>query len=305
MGSILSNDLKFVKINLNQLDDDVKEMVTETLKDQIFKYYLTTSIIDFMYTLSLAFKSTINCGTPCKDRAESLPSKFYELIFFEYLTSTFAIMGIFIELFISVQRLMVVVSNPVLTYLNPSFVVIVLITCGLFFYIPVLFVQKISQVGPNIYKLQYTQFGNSEFGKFVPVFLSCIRLILASVVLFIINLFTLFQFTKRIKKESVVNIFVSNLNEDNSSLKFLMKNRKFFASRLKAKKNITLMIIAIAFTYTIGTLPWAIYYSLSSFYRERIVFIHVIMYTIAVIFLYLLIILCEKNIFLLSNDQKK
>ncbi|CAF1012232.1 unnamed protein product [Brachionus calyciflorus] len=255
------------------------------LKDQIFKYYLTTSIIDFGYTLILGLNSIVNCGTSCKERTESLVGKFYELILCEYLTSSFAITGILIDLFVSVQRLLVVVSNPVLTYLNPSFVVIVLITAGLFYYIPVLFVKKISEIGPKVYKLQYTQFGNSEFGKVVPIFLSSIRLILASVILFIINLFTLFQLTKRIKKESIVNIFVSNLNEENSSLKFLTKKRKFFTTRLKAKKNITLMIISIAFTYTIGTLPWAFYYSISSFFREKSIFIHVVMYTIGAAFI--------------------
>ena len=32
----------------------------------------------------------------------------------------------------------------------------------------------------------------------------------------------------------------------------------------KAKRNLTLMIVSISFLFTIGTLPWAIYYTLSS-----------------------------------------
>ncbi|CAF0905611.1 unnamed protein product [Brachionus calyciflorus] len=44
MVSILSDDLKFVKINLNQVDDDVKEMVTETnnISTKIDKSHMET-----------------------------------------------------------------------------------------------------------------------------------------------------------------------------------------------------------------------------------------------------------------------
>ena len=164
-----------------------------------------------MYTLSLSFQALTICGTPCTEqRGSSLSTNFYQLIIFEYLTSAFAIIGIFIEMFISVQRLMIVKNNMLLTNLNPEYVVIALITAGLFYYIPVLYIQKITQIRPDEYRLDYTEFGNSQIGKLVPLILSTLRLIFASIVLFVLNLITLIQFTKRLKKESVVHVFVSS-----------------------------------------------------------------------------------------------
>lgn len=40
---------------------------------------------------------------------------------------------------------------------------------------------------------------------------------------------------------------------------------------LRAKKNLTLMIVSISFLYTFGTIPWAAYYSTTNFTKQDLV----------------------------------
>lgn len=177
------------------------------LKDPIYKFYIASSILDFMYGTIIAFIIFILCGTLCeKLRSTTLATQVFWLVFDDYLTSCFAITNIFIELFLSLQRLFMITNKTFLQNLNPNKVLIFLCVIGLVYYIPVLFVRKIvkfdlSFANKTGYGLEQTDFGKSDLGRTFPVILSTIRLVIASIVLFSINVVSLIKFKNHINKK--------------------------------------------------------------------------------------------------------
>lgn len=175
------------------------------LNDPVFKYYLTKSFLDFFYAFSLTFYPLIGCGTICNQLYGTLlTTHLYNIIIVNYLTSSCAIIVIFIELFVSVQRLFIILNKSWLMNANPKYVLTILIILGILYYSPIIFVQRIIEIDINEYQVEYTEFGNSYVGRLIPLILSSIRLVLASIVLLLVNLITLFHFRKHIKKKSSI-----------------------------------------------------------------------------------------------------
>ncbi|RNA13337.1 hypothetical protein BpHYR1_040405 [Brachionus plicatilis] len=75
------------------------------LKDNVYKYYLISSIVDFFYMFIISFYALIACGTPCDlMNGASFIKMAYIIVLDDYLTSCLAIYNILIELFITIQR---------------------------------------------------------------------------------------------------------------------------------------------------------------------------------------------------------
>ncbi|CAF0813757.1 unnamed protein product [Brachionus calyciflorus] len=252
--------------------------INSKLKDQIYTFYLATSVNDFFYCFILSFYVLSACGTICDDlRGKSIFTQIYYLYFGDYLTSSLALIGILIECFVSTQRLFIFLKSKFLQNLRPKYVLIFIITFGLLYYIPVIFVSKIKKIEgtENDYELVLSDFGASTIGSIIPLVLSTIRLILASIVLFFINMITLSYFKKQLEKKKKIvktnNVFssiqVENLATEMSNdqiakneSKSVFKSDK--SKETKAKMNVTLMVIMISVIYTIGTLPWAAYFGI-------------------------------------------
>lgn len=181
------------------------------LKDPVYSYYLASSIIDFIYVTIIALKIFITCGSPCIFRKNYLSTLIYILYFQDYLTSCLAITNILIEVFISLQRFMIISNKKFLLNFRPILVVIFLSVFCLIYYIPVIFLKSIQHESKDQYALESTKFGLSSGGKIFSIVLSLIRLIFASVVLFIINWLNLIRFRKLMVKKSNLALKIQDL----------------------------------------------------------------------------------------------
>lgn len=183
-----------------------------TLKDPTYKLLLTEAFTDLIYLSCSAlwplFQYALN--------AHSLAVVIYSIAIDDYLTSSLAINDILIELFLSVDRLFIILNKSAyLQRLPLTFTIGTLNLASLLFYLPVLFLRKIvEQPERNKYKLVLTPYlGQTTFGALIPTILSCVRLFLVMVCLFSVNLVTLVKFRKHIKQRSRL---VSKVNHGKS-----------------------------------------------------------------------------------------
>ncbi|RNA11347.1 hypothetical protein BpHYR1_006321 [Brachionus plicatilis] len=233
--------------------------------DQIYKYFLFTSANDFMYCFILSFYALVTCGTICdKLRSKTFSAQFYLLFFGDYFTSSLALIGIIIEIFVSLQRLFLILNKNLMQNLKPTFVISIISGFCLIFYIPVLFVQEIVPVDNNKFELVVSQFGSTYMGALIPSIISSVRLLLASCVLFLINIITLGYFKKFLNKKKKIKKHAQSISMLISLNIASNVNGGCFVSEKKqeAKKSITLMVVLASLNYTIGTIPWATYFSI-------------------------------------------
>ncbi|RNA04434.1 hypothetical protein BpHYR1_052027 [Brachionus plicatilis] len=255
-------------------------------KDQVYKYYLISSIFDTLYMFSIFLYTLIACGYPCEKLNKNGLIKFIYLIaVYDYLTSCIAIYNILIEIFVTTQRYFLISRKKTLQNLNPNLVMFITILVSLLYYSPIVFLKKICFTANIGFTMVYTNFGLSEVGRLVPIVLSSIRLILASVILLIANIFTLIEFKKYLKQKRLMKFsnLNSNLNSSYSGPRKQVKDKKM--------KNVTQMLISIAFVYSIGTLPYALYYGLSELFKTNNFIIDKILYSFGGVGFRLIIIL--------------
>lgn len=193
---------------------------SKKLKDSVYNYYLASSIIDLIYAVIIAFKIFITCGSQCLFRKKNLSTLIYILYFQDYFTSCLAINNILIEVFVSFQRFMIITNKKFLQNSRPILVIISISVFSLIYYLPVIFLKNIVFESNDVYALEYTKFGSSSAGKVFSIVLSLTRLVVASVVLFIINWFNLIRFRKLMVKKSNLAIKISSLR---SNFIFLIK----------------------------------------------------------------------------------
>jgi hypothetical protein len=147
------------------------------------------------------------------------------------------------------------------------------------------------------YALVSNQFGQSFYGKLITITLTSVRLFLATGVLFVINLITACKFNSYFKRKSnrfniakkpsrsgaaaaqqaeTGGVAVSNttpltgLNNDMTSSQLSgngSRKRKYTFS-LSQRYNVTLMVIVRSFLYSIGTVPFSVYYILTIVYAK-------------------------------------
>lgn len=176
--------------------------LNKKLKDQTYNYMLVISMVDFAYITIIGFEITFKCGSFCDILKNSYATQVYTLWFADYLTSCLAIMNILIELFVSIQRLFIILNKKFLQNVSFRIVLILISLVSIVYYIPVLFVRKIAHdPSLNIFKIVFTEFGDSNFGKSVPSVLSMIRLFFVLVCLSIVNFITFIEFKKHFSKK--------------------------------------------------------------------------------------------------------
>lgn len=175
--------------------------------DQIYKYFIFTSANDFIYCFILSFYVLVACGSICdKLRSKTYLSQFYLLFFGDYLTSALALIGIIIEIFVSLQRLFLILNKSLMQNLKPILVILIISLFCLMFYLPILFVRAIVPLGDNKFQIVISEFGSTNFGAIIPSIISAFRLFLASCVMLIINLITLGHFKKYLNKKNKIKI---------------------------------------------------------------------------------------------------
>lgn len=236
-------------------------------RDQIYKFYFFSSIADALYMTMISLYVLFSCGIPCENlNGKQLYRHVYMIVLDDYVTSCLAIYTILIELFITIQRYCMFTTNAILQTQRPKIFMAIICLFSLVFYIPVLFLKKIVHLGKNEYKIENTKFGLSAAGRVIPIVLSSIRLFVASFLLLVINIFTLIKFKKYLKKKKAMKKFVDVSSQ--IEIHATTKNQEN-----KTRKNVTHMVIFVAFTFSFGTIPYAFYYGLSELFKTKNYFI--------------------------------
>ena len=173
--------------------------VNARLKEQIFKYMLTMSIIDLFYCILAITESFVLCHS-C-----SFYNTIYRQICFiyilQYFQSCLAIMNIFIELIISMERYMIVRNSKYLHSISAKIVLSTLCFISLCYYLPVLYVLDIRlESESDVYSTSNTEFGNTRSGMVIMLLLQLVRILLTILFLPILSVLTVVMMRRNFNK---------------------------------------------------------------------------------------------------------
>ena len=191
-------------------------------KDNLYKYLLLMCTADFLYMFTYAymFIYRVFCNgrhvySKCSTVARYI-DLFNEHAIDEYFTSILAILNISMEIFLTLDRLFLVINVKLFRSFNPNIVILLLCVFGILYYLPIVFLYKIEEIRTNLtsmekgYTLTYdivrTDYGKSRIGVLTPTILSLTRIVFVVFVLFSLNIVNIFKykdyFDKKINKSS-------------------------------------------------------------------------------------------------------
>lgn len=180
-------------------------------KDTLFKYMLASSIIDLVYLLLATYSFIEFCSDIQCLFKTCYWSQIYIIYIADYLTSCLALFRIFLEIFISIERYLIVLNKKYLANLPYYLVILFLFIVSLLFYLPLLFFKEIttnSNISMN-YSMQFAiiknDLGLSLFGRLIPILLTFLRIFLGTIVLVVINLMSVYEFKKRFSITNSLN----------------------------------------------------------------------------------------------------
>jgi hypothetical protein len=206
-------------------------MANPKLKNRTYKYLFFVAIGDFLYLSTIMMNHTIklvcNPSSKCSSEA-NYASHFMTLAISDYLTSCLAIFGIVFEIFLTIDRILIIKNKKWLKNLKMRYPLIILIAFSLLFYLPVVFLKHIvavtSENKPLNYKLTLTDYGSSKIGRLLPIILYSIRIGLVTIVLLALNITSIFIFRSYFNKKKNVSRTKSGKNYRI----FSQRNRKFY-----------------------------------------------------------------------------
>lgn len=194
--------------------------LNKKLKDPSYKYTLALSVNNFLNLLCGVFRIFIGCGQLCSSNRASFYGQLYLLAVDDFLTSALSINATFIEVYLSAQRLLLIMNKPFLHTFSCKIVIPTFAVLSLIIYLPLLLIKNINPVFVQnnqtieqftVYSLSLNEFGKTSFGKVLPIVLTLIRVFLAVVVLFTINIFASYKFKIYFtKKNHLIKIAANN-----------------------------------------------------------------------------------------------
>jgi len=235
------------------------------MKDISFKYLFIMSLAEVFY---LGF-SIMGFMTFCNDCDSELVRSYsfqvYNIYIFRYLVRVIAFFIILCEIFLSLQRYMVLLNKKFLKPTSHYYLLFGLLVISFMFYLPEIFMKSIVSIENSYqnvtfqgyknvtvqgyknvtvqgFKNENNYFGNSKIGKAIIILIVLIRAVLVSIVMPIINFLSFYEFRKRYNREE---IHINNLGR---------KTR----NAVNKKKSLTLTVICSSFLFIISQLPFLI-----------------------------------------------
>jgi len=193
---------------------NISVLTLPTFKDSSYKYIQINSINNMLYLLFVGLFNFYWCGFNCKIENKSLFFVIYYLAIDEYLTSCMAMFNLFIQIFLSIQRIFLVTNKKFLHNIAVWKVVLIIAILSLTFYIPVLVVQKIVKTennknttisqsyDENMYSVVSTEFGLSSAGTTFKTLLKVGRISTATIIFTIVNTINYVSFRRFFNKRS-------------------------------------------------------------------------------------------------------
>lgn len=182
--------------------------LNKKLKDPSYKYTLSLAVINYLHLWSGVFRMFIGCGPLCANYRATIYGQIYLLAIDEYFTNALSFYAALTEIFLTLQTLLLIMNKPVLHAIPAKYVVGAFGIISAVIYIPILLIKSINKItaldGTDTYSLVVNEFGKTPFGKAIPTVLSLIRIFLAIVVLFSLNVFTVFTFKNYLRKKNIL-----------------------------------------------------------------------------------------------------
>lgn len=265
-------------------------------KNPIYKLMLSNSITNFFYSLICFFVFIMRCGQYCTIQ-NTYWVKVYEKYLFYYLTSALGLFNIFIEVCVAIQRYLIVANKNLPKKLPIKIIILVLFILSLVLYTPNMFYRQIVLVqNDNLTSAYIIQTSKDQYvAKCILTVISGMRGLLILFLLLIINLLLLHRFKYQVEKKNHIKSIHLNSNNNNNhnknkhddqylmppehtftravSTKSLRSSGKGNENDLRAKKNMTRMVIWMSIFFFIGNLLNSLSFYILEFTQNSFVFI--------------------------------
>lgn len=216
-------------------------------QDKSFKYMLIISINDFLHLALNVYAFTFYCNNFYLNQTYS--AQIFRLFIKDYLVKCSAVFTILIDIFLSLERYMVLLNKKYLTRnSHHNILLIILLFISLLYYFPVLFlvdikpIETMNSTNQNFegYTLKNNHFG-SLYGEMIQIFLTSFRTFLFMIVISAFNLMNAYELRQRfkVKKNSNTNKELSSEVNSNKSVITSAQAK----NKTKASRNISLMVI--------------------------------------------------------------
>lgn len=155
------------------------------LNDKVFTCFLVSSINDIAYLSISMFSNIFSCGPLCFKYFFTYFGNIYSLYIQAYGCSVLKLFGILIEIYLSLQRYILLINKRFLVNLSLFKVLPSLFLFSVLVFIPTLTNFRIIQfdLSAHLYTYVLNEFGTSNFGKILRAASSWISIFLTLVVL--------------------------------------------------------------------------------------------------------------------------
>lgn len=187
------------------------------MKDVSFKYLFVMSLTEMVYLGMNVMLFVTYCDDCHITRAYS--TQVYLLMSREFLSRSFIMFNILCNIFLSLQRYMLLKNRAYMKNSVHLFLIVCLLLFSLLYYLPVFSLRRISSIIPinnsnesasvksgDEYKLEDTEFGASFQGKLLLTLLQSFRFFLGSIVLGILNFLNIYELKQRFTR----NVYIKN-----------------------------------------------------------------------------------------------
>ena len=230
-------------------------------RNNVHRLMLAYSVADFFYLTIGSFAFVFKCGSQC-DLDKSFTAQVYGYIFVDYITSVLAIFNILIEVFLSMQRYLMIVNKKYKMFnLSTNKTLLIILFISLVYYLPIFFSktifqkeektdhylsnQTVEETNRTVYTLEANEFGKSYLGKSIIVTLAVIRNLVLLNMIIVFSVLTLYEFRRYLVKKA------------------RMKRSQQTPPEFRANRNITLTVVSVSFVFIIGHVPYAIAFVIS------------------------------------------
>ena len=186
------------------------------VKNRMYKFMLANSATNCLYTFLCSFVFVLRCGYLCSTDKNSFAVVFYDMFFWEYLTSCLGLLISLNEIVMCLQRYSYIANLESFRFENFEVTFAIFVLASLLNYMSRLFSMKIIRVD-NMYQLVNTSFRATTFGMTLEICASVVRGPLVLVIVVIINILTALKFVEMIKKKRSLKKLI--LNEGKSTFK--------------------------------------------------------------------------------------
>nr|QVK45847.1 G protein-coupled receptor [Proales similis] len=245
-----------------------------------YKLLMFHSINNFSYLILCILSDLMPCAGDCMSLH---PLNLIRFLIDNYFTSSMAIFNISMQIFLSLQRLSLITNRLRLRKFAVHQVLLMVTVISYIYYAPSLVVtiidwkKQCDLTEENRAAHEPRRIEEDPVTKWIPVASTMFRLFLATVVLSLLNFFTLFKirqnFNRKFKPKDIPQLEVKFELQETSDQFTLEQSRpssrhKQTSDHVRLNRNITLSILLMSINSIVGTAPFAITYVLQYFLSE-------------------------------------